>query len=119
MPRVLVCDDFKDARTLFADLLVQMGLDVDCAETCKDALALARDIHPDLVIANANAPSLTGLELVRELNQDAELANIPSILLSSPTREHEAYQAGCDWFLAKPFELRRLLEMVREIVRPV
>ena len=112
MAWVLLCEDNEEVRQLLVELLAKMGLDVDCAENGEDALKLARIIRPDLILSDIVMPKLTGIQLVEAIRRDPELAGIPCILMSSPDRTEEALRAGCDSFIAKPFDIYHLQQLI-------
>jgi PAS domain S-box-containing protein len=113
--RVLLVDDNSDMRAYVCRLLVQSGFEVDTASDGWSALELARERRPDLVLSDIMMPGLDGFGLLRELRADAELAEVPLIMLSARAGEEariEGVQAGADDYLVKPFGARELLARV-------
>jgi DNA-binding NarL/FixJ family response regulator len=113
-PRLLVADDHPMLRAALVDLLVQAGFEVvgEAADGA-DAVALAKQLEPDLVLMDLRMPVLGGLEAAR-LIKDACPA-IQVVLLSafeSPALEQQAEEAGCFAYLVKggpPGDLRLVL----------
>ena len=113
MVRILVCDDYPGILLLLNDMLNTMGLESACASDGQQALTMVEDLHPDLVISDIDMPGMTGIQLVKTLRQDYQLAEVPCVLLSSVDREQEALTAGCACFLSKPFTVSALRQAVR------
>jgi DNA-binding response OmpR family regulator len=113
--RVLVVDDDADIRALVAELLAEeLGTPVLQASTADAALALIVRERPRLVLLDLSLPPLDGVACVRRVR--AELADRPAAIVAlsaSPERRAEALAAGCDAFLAKPFQIDDLLAIVR------
>jgi len=113
-PRLLVVDDHEMLRTALVDLLVQAGFEVvGQAADGADAVALAKQLEPDVVLMDLRMPVLGGLDATR-LIKDACPA-IQVVLLTafeSPALEQQAEEAGCFAYLVKggpPGDLRLTL----------
>ena len=113
-PRLLVVDDHEMLRTALVDLLVQAGFEVvGQAADGADAVALAKQLEPDVVLMDLRMPVLGGLDATR-LIKDARPA-IQVVLLTafeSPALEQQAEEAGCFAYLVKggpPGDLRLVL----------
>ncbi|MFG0328932.1 MAG: ATP-binding protein [Phycisphaerales bacterium] len=112
--RVLVADDNADMRDYLRRLLGDR-YEVQVAADGVQALQLAREFHPDLIISDIMMPRLDGFGLMRELREDAALGTAPIILLSARAGEEsriEGIQAGADDYMVKPFGARELLARV-------
>jgi DNA-binding NarL/FixJ family response regulator len=113
-PRLLVVDDHQMLRTALIDLLVQAGFEVvaDAADGA-DAVALAKQLEPDVVLMDLRMPVMGGLDATR-LIKDAR-PDIQVILLTafeSPALQQQAEEAGCFAYLVKggpPGDLRLTL----------
>jgi DNA-binding NarL/FixJ family response regulator len=110
-PRLLVVDDHQLLRAALVDLLVQAGFEiVGEAADGADAVALAKELDPDVVLMDLRMPVLGGLDATR-LIKDA-CPSIQVVLLTafeSPALEQQAEEAGCFAYLVKgcpPAELR-------------
>jgi DNA-binding NarL/FixJ family response regulator len=113
-PRLLVVDDHEMLRTALVDLLVQAGFEVvGQAADGADAVALAKQLEPDVVLMDLRMPVLGGLDATR-LIKDA-CPSIQVVLLTafeSPALEQQAEEAGCFAYLVKggpPGDLRLTL----------
>jgi two-component system KDP operon response regulator KdpE len=115
--RVLVVDDEPQIRRALATNLRAREYEVDLAATGEEALRLAADRHPDVVILDIGLPGIDGIEVVRGLRG---WSAVPIIMLS--VREDEldkvdALDAGADDYLTKPFGMNELLARLRAAVR--
>ena len=117
-PRVLVVDDEADLRELLEITLVRMGLDVDSAETLKQARAFLAGGDYGLVLTDMRLPDGLGLELVRELA--ASNRNIPVAVVTaygSADNAVIALKAGAFDYICKPVVLDELRIMVQSALR--
>ena len=112
MARVLLCEDSEGVRQLLVELFTEMGLKIDCTDNGEDALIMARNTRPDLIISDIVMPKLTGIQLVKSMRRDPNLAGIRCILMSSPDWAEEALREGCDHFIAKPFNIGHMRQLV-------
>lgn len=108
--RILVIDDDKPSRELAARLVDNLGHSPVTADDGAHGLALARSERPDLLLLDLYMPAMSGLEVVRAIRADPSLRAVPVIAVSSGTTEDQeaALSAGCNEFLAKPYELAAL-----------
>ncbi len=117
--KALVVDDEIHIVQVVAIKLRNNGFDVTTAENGAVALEYAKEIKPDIIVTDFQMPVMTGLELVENLRQDAETADIPVIMLTArgfaieEDRRQELKISAC---LSKPFSPRELLASVEEIV---
>ena len=118
---VLIVDDDDDIRESLSDLFLNAGYETLCAEDGKEALLLLRSAsrRVDVILLDIMMPVMDG-ELFRwEQLADATLAHIPVIVLSATNHCAETASrlraVGC---LAKPFEIERLLELVKRACGP-
>ncbi|CAN5697881.1 response regulator [soil metagenome] len=117
MTRVLVVDDEPQILRALATNLKARGYEVDLAPTGEDALRLAAEHHPDVVVLDLGLPGIDGIEVVQGLRG---WTAVPIIILS--VRESEAdkvaaLDAGADDFVTKPFGMDELLARLRAAVR--
>ncbi|WNZ59132.1 response regulator [Myxococcus sp. MxC21-1] len=102
MSLVLVADDEPAVLEVLSQVVEDLGHDVLRARDGEEALGLARARHPQLVVTDHMMPRLSGVELCRRMKQEAQLKDVPVILLSAvlPQGAPEAFA-----FLHKPFEI--------------
>jgi PAS domain S-box-containing protein len=112
--RVLVVDDNADMRDYLVRTLGALWR-VDAAADGRQALRLARELRPDLILADVMMPVLDGFGLLRELRTDGALKGTPVILVTARTHEQAAIEgllAGAGDYIAKPFSSRELVARV-------
>jgi signal transduction histidine kinase len=112
---VLVVDDNSDMRDYIRRLL-GLRYEVVTATNGLEALELIRQRRPALILSDVMMPRLDGLGLLREIRNDAELRDLPVILLSARAGEEasiEGLDSGADDYLIKPFSARELIARVQ------
>jgi len=119
-PLVLLVEDDRDNRLLFAEWLRQADFRVETAHNGLQALERALDLVPDAVLTDLNIPGIDGFELARRLRSDARTRAIPILAVSGypafaldPAR---AERAGCDAFLPKPWDVRDVERMLTGLI---
>ncbi len=115
--RILVVEDDTALRGLIADLLAEEGYDVYCAENGADALAkLGLGPAPSLILLDLAMPVMDGWTFRRAQRDDPRFARVPTVVLSASLGPDPAIDAlEPDAFLAKPFDLERLIETVHRL----
>jgi two-component system response regulator MprA len=103
----------RDLETYF---LSEAGFDVTFADDGLQALQLARDHHPTIVITEILVPKLDGLALCRRLKEDPATQDIAVLVFSLLSAERRALDAGADAFLRKPLSAQSLKEAVRKVL---
>jgi two-component system KDP operon response regulator KdpE len=117
MTRVLVVDDEAQIRRALTTNLRARGYDVDQASTGEQALTLAADHHPDVVILDIGLPGVDGIDVLRGLRG---WSSVPVIMLTVREDESdkiEALDAGADDYVTKPFSMGELLARLRAALR--
>ena len=117
MTRVLIVDDQPDIVRLVRDYLERGGFEVVTAHDGDEALRIAHQSHPDLVVLDLSLPRLDGLDVARALRHDG---NVPIIMLTARTEESDrvaGLELGADDYVTKPFSARELVARVRAVLR--
>ncbi|MBM3781629.1 MAG: response regulator transcription factor [Acidobacteria bacterium] len=120
-PRVLVVEDEQEIAGLIRHALERGGIaTVEVATSGDQALKLAGEQPPDVIILDLNLPVLGGLEVCRLLKARAATAQVPIIMLTAMASESDrvtGLDAGADDYITKPFSLRELAARVRAALR--
>ena len=119
-PRVLVVEDEQDVADLIRYNLAKEGYDVQLAGNGADALKLARESRPQVVLLDIMVPQLNGWEVCRRLKQDPETRGISVIMVTGRVEEGDkvlGFEMGADDYVTKPFSPRELVARVRAVAR--
>ncbi len=114
---ILIVDDEKEMCETVSQVLTPRGYHVLMAHTGRDALALAKQHKPDLIILDLMLPDTDGWRVCQQLKKEESLKSVPVIMLSGlvdDKPEKGPLELG-DAYLSKPFEMRALLEKIRDL----
>jgi two-component system chemotaxis response regulator CheY len=119
--KVLVVDDFPTMRRIVKNLIKQVGFEsIDEAEDGQQAWNKLKSGNFGLILCDWNMPKMEGIDLLKNIRQDAALKDIPFIMITAEAEKEkviEALKAGVDNYIVKPFTaevLREKLEKVAE-----
>ena len=114
---ILVGDDDPSLRELIRAVLGPAYQFVEAADG-REVLAVARDVHPDLIVLDVMLPGLSGIEVLDELRADPELQATPVVVITAWSHaEVDVWEAGADRFVSKPFDPDDLSRAVEELLR--
>jgi len=116
---VLIADDEHNIRHILDFSLNAEGFDVIPAHNGEDALMLARENQPDLIILDVMMPGKGGIETCRELKKDPETAHIPVILLTARATKADreaGAEAGANDYITKPFSPQKVIQTVQDLL---
>lgn len=119
-PLILIADDFRDVREMYADFLEFAGFRVVQAETGAQALDAARETKPDVILMDVTMPGLDGFTATTLLRQDPAFAATPILMLTAHVfveHEEQAKAAGCSGFIRKPCLPDDLVRVVRAVLQ--
>jgi two-component system cell cycle response regulator DivK len=117
--RVLIVEDNELNMKLFHDLLDAQGYETLQTREGLQALALARQHKPDLILMDIQLPEISGLEVTKWLKEDDELAHIPVIAVTAFAMkgdEERIREGGCEAYISKPISVAHFLETVRRFL---
>jgi DNA-binding response OmpR family regulator len=118
-PTILVADDEEDLRELVSYRLSRSGYEVVEAVDGQEALELATERTPDLMVLDVMMPRLDGYELTRRVREQDALRSVPVILLTARSQETDVsrgFDVGADDYLKKPFNPDELVARVRAVL---
>lgn len=118
---VLIVEDQLEMRAINAAYLHHHGYRVLATGNGAEGVEVAREEHPDLVLMDISLPGLDGLRATQALKDDDATRNIPVVIVTAHpygSVGQRAFDAGCDGWLSKPLDPRRLLEEVRRRLGP-
>ncbi len=118
-PRILIVEDNDLNMKLFNDLLVAHGYDTLQTRSGIEALALAQEERPDLILMDIQLPEISGLELTRLIKTDEHLRTIPIIAVTAFAMkgdEEKIRGGGCEAYIAKPISVTSFLRTVERFV---
>ncbi|QGN59214.1 response regulator transcription factor [Nostocoides sp. HKS02] len=116
--KVLVVEDDVDIQDLAIHLLGRAGYDVVVEGDGEAGLAAALTQQPDLVVLDWMMPAMTGVEVCRAMRADPRAKNIAVLMLTSKAQEadiDQAFTAGADDYMVKPFRGSELVSRVRSL----
>ena len=113
---ILVVERDPHVRDLETYFLNEAGFGVEFAADGQAALAMAREMKPDIIITEVLVPKLDGLALCRAVRQEAALKHTVVLIFSILAAHSRAREAGADAFLMKPLAEQRLVQTVRELL---
>ncbi len=100
---------------LFHDLLEAHGYDTLQTKDGLEALRLAREYHPDLILMDIQLPEVSGLEVTKWIKEDDDLKAIPVIAVTAFAMkgdEEKIREGGCEDYIAKPISVANFLQTV-------
>lgn len=116
---VLVVEDNELNMKLFHDLLEAHGYDILQTKDGMEALKLARDERPDLILMDIQLPEVSGLEVTKWIKEDENLKEIPVVAVTAFAMkgdEEKIREGGCEAYIAKPISVANFLETVQRFL---
>lgn len=118
--RFLVVDDFSTMRQLVKSFLNDLGYrEVVEADSGERALPILKKGQIDFLVTDWNMPGMPGLELLKAVRSDPNLADLPVLLVTAEAKREqivEAAQAGVNGYVVKPFTAQTLKEKIEKIL---
>ncbi|MGH6989580.1 MAG: response regulator [Stellaceae bacterium] len=104
---------------MFHDLLEAHGYDTLQTKDGLEALQIAREHHPDLILMDIQLPEVSGLEVTKWIKEDDSLKSIPIIAVTAFAMkgdEEKIREGGCEAYIAKPISIAHFLETVKRFL---
>jgi len=119
MKTVLIVEDNELNMKLFHDLLDAHGYNTLQTKDGMEALGLAREHNPDLILMDIQLPEVSGLEVTKWIKEDEALKSIPVIAVTAFAMkgdEEKIREGGCEAYVAKPISVESFLSTVKEFL---
>ena len=116
-PKILVVDDEPAVTDLLTYNLRKANYDVLTASDGREALNIARQTHPDLILLDLMLPEIDGLDVCRELRKTSD---VPIVMITARGEEIDrvvGLELGADDYVSKPFSVRELLARIKAVLR--
>jgi two-component system, cell cycle response regulator DivK len=116
---VLIVEDNELNMKLFRDLLEAHGYSTLQTRNGIEALSLARDHRPDLILMDIQLPEVSGLDVTKWLKEDDELRRIPVIAVTAFAMkgdEERIREGGCEAYISKPITVSMFLDTIRQFI---
>jgi DNA-binding NarL/FixJ family response regulator len=117
--KILLVDDEPGLRQAVQEYLQESGFEVKVAGNATDAWGLLQQETPDLIISDIMMPQVDGYEFLKQLRGDSRFSSLPVVFLTARGMTSDrilGYQAGCDAYLAKPFDPDELVALVENLL---
>ena len=117
--RILIVEDNDLNMKLFHDLLEAHGYDTLQTKDGLEALQLARQHHPDLILMDIQLPEVSGLEVTKWIKEDEDLKGIPIVAVTAFAMkgdEEKIREGGCEAYIAKPISISHFLDTVKRLL---
>ena len=116
---VLIMEDNELIMKLFHDLLDAHGYNILQTRDGMEAMYIAREHHPDLILMDIHVPEVSGLEVIKWLKEDDSLKGIPVVAVTAFAMkgdEEVIRQGGCEAYISKPISVTGFLDTVRRFI---
>ena len=118
--KILVVDDEEHIQELIKFNLEKNGYKVICADNGIDAIKLAKEQLPQLMLLDLMLPGMDGLDVCKEIRKDSNMSNMPIIMITAKGEEIDkiiGLELGADDYITKPFSVRELVARIKAILR--
>ncbi len=119
MKKILLVEDNPVNMRLIRLTLKTDGYEFTEATNGEEALTLAAEVVPDLIVLDIQIPKIDGYEVARRIKNDDKLKHIPIIALTAHAMkgdEEKIIDAGCDMYVSKPFDTQKFRSLVQSVI---
>ena len=116
---VLIVEDNELNMKLFHDLLDAQGYETLQTREGLQALSMAREHRPDLILMDIQLPEISGLEVTKWLKEDDDLSSIPVVAVTAFAMkgdEERIREGGCEAYLSKPISVTLFLDTIKRLL---
>ena len=120
MKKILIADDDRTIHISFTKFLTEQGFEVLHAYDGKEAMELAQEQRPDIILLDLTMPMLDGRTVCKKLKEDAETEHIKIIMLTAKDAQHDitlGYELGADSYITKPCSIHFLERSLNKLIR--
>jgi two-component system, cell cycle response regulator DivK len=114
--KILCIEDNTTNMILISRIVDAEGHELIRAEDGRRAVEILSDMVPDIILLDINIPGISGLDLARKIREDDKLAGVPILAVTANVLvgdREKCLEAGCDDYLPKPLDIRRLRQLMR------
>jgi two-component system alkaline phosphatase synthesis response regulator PhoP len=118
--KILVVDDEEHIQELIKFNLEKSGYKVICTGNGIDAIKIAKEQLPQMMLLDLMLPGMDGLDVCKEIRKDINMSNMPIIMITSKGEEIDkiiGLELGADDYITKPFSVRELVARIKAILR--
>jgi twitching motility two-component system response regulator PilH len=117
MISILIVEDSLTILQMASDALEGAGYRVLQASNGEDALQIAADQQPQVILLDVILPKMNGYQVCRQIKSAPETAHIPVVMITSKSKESDRFwgmEQGADDYITKPFEIQALLDIIQQ-----
>src|SRR3990170_3167969 len=117
--KILIVDDDTDTLRLVGLMFERQGYEVISASSGSQALSMARDLQPDLILLDIMMPDIDGYKVTRQLREDPQTTSLPIIMFTAKTQIDDkllGFEVGADDYLTKPTQPRELTAHIKAVL---
>lgn len=117
--KILIVEDNELNLKLFRDLLDAHGYETFETKDGNEALSIARNLRPDLILMDIQLPEISGLDITKRLKADSEVKHIPVIAVTAfamKDDEEMILSAGCEAYMSKPISIPAFIALVQKFL---
>lgn len=118
--KILIVDDEEHIRELLRYNLKKEGYKIFCAENGKEALEIAKEKKPTLILLDVMLPQMDGYDVCKEIRKDNSISTTPIIMITAKGEELDkvlGLELGADDYITKPFSIRELIARIKAVLR--